>query len=57
MRPASDESLADQVRRFCEGLERQLSRQDWQVQQAEQVLRIYFVHFLQRTDRVERPAS
>jgi tRNA C32,U32 (ribose-2'-O)-methylase TrmJ len=34
-RPASDEPLVDQVRRFCESLERE-SWQDWQVRQAEQ---------------------
>jgi len=46
-RPASDAPLADQVREFCEGLER-ASLQDWQVHQAEHALRIYFVHFLKR---------
>ena len=56
-RPASDESLSDQVRRFCEDLERHGGRQDWQVRQAEQALRIYFVNFLQRTDWHRRPAS
>ena len=50
MRPASDEPLADQVRRFCEELERDGACEDWQVRQAEQALRIYFVNFLQRTD-------
>src|SRR3990172_8406646 len=49
-RPASNESLADQVRHFCEALEREGVWQDWQVRQAEQALRIYFVNFLQRTD-------
>ena len=39
LRPATDESLADRVRRFCEDLER-AGRQDWRVQQAEQALRI-----------------
>jgi len=48
-RPATDGSLADQVRSFCEDLERE-GRQDWQVRQAEQALRIYFVNFLNRTD-------
>ena len=57
IRPASDEPLADQVRRFCEDLEREPSCQDWQVRQAEQALRIYFVHFLQRTDWHKRPTS
>ena len=49
-RPASDEPLLDQVRRFCEELEQHDGCQDWQVRQAEQALRIYFVNFLQRTD-------
>ena len=57
MRPASDEPLADQVRRFCEDLERNGRCQEWQVRQAEQALRIYFVNFLQRTDWHRRPAS
>jgi hypothetical protein len=39
--------LADQVRRFCEDLERDAACQDWQVRQAEYALRIYFVNFLQ----------
>jgi integron integrase len=56
-RPASDEPLADQVRRFCEGLERDPGCQDWQVRQAEHALRMYFVNFLQRTDWSRRPAS
>jgi hypothetical protein len=51
MRPASDEPLADQVRRFCEGLERDRGCLDWQIRQAEHALRAYFVNFLQRTDR------
>lgn len=53
-RPASNEPFADQVRRFCEELERDDACQDWQVGQAEHALRIYFVNFLQRTDW-ERP--
>ena len=32
-------------------------RQDWQVQQAEQALRIYFLNFLNRTDWHRQPAS
>jgi len=56
VRPASNEPLADQVRQFCEQLERNDGCQDWQVQQAEQALRIYFVNFLQRTDW-HRPTS
>ena len=55
-RPASDEPLADQTRRFCEDLERD-GGQDWQVRQAEQALRIYFVNFLRRKDWQRRPAS
>jgi integron integrase len=54
-RPASDEPVADQVRRFCEGLEQGGVYQDWQIRQAEQALRIYFVNFLQRTDWHRRP--
>ena len=56
-RPASDEPAADQVRRFCEYLEREGVWQDWQVRQAEHALRIYFVNFLQRTDWQRRPMS
>ena len=56
-RPASDEPLADQVRRFCEDLERTNGVEEWQVRQAEHALRIYFVNFLDRTDWCQRPAS
>jgi integron integrase len=56
-RPASDEPVADQVRRFCEELEREGRWDDWQVRQAEHALRIYFVNFLQRTDWQRKPAS
>ena len=56
-RPASDEPLADQVRGFCEELEQSGACQDWQVRQAEQALRIYFVNFLQRTDWHRRSGS
>ena len=49
-RAASAEPLADQVRAFCEDLERNGECQDWQVRQCEHALRIYFVNFLQRTD-------
>ena len=56
-RPASNEPLADQVRRFREELERSGGCQDWQVIQAEQALRISFVNFLQRTDWHRRPGS
>jgi hypothetical protein len=48
--PASNEPLADRVRRLTEDLERSAGCQDWQVRQAEQAVRIYFVNFLQRTD-------
>jgi len=56
-RPASNEPVADQVRRFCEDLEREGVWQDWQVRQAEHALRIYFVNFLRRTDWHRRPVS
>jgi hypothetical protein len=56
-RPASDEPLADQVRRFCEELEREGRYEEWQVRQAEHALRIYFVNFLQRTDWQRNPSS
>jgi len=56
-RPALDEPVADQVRRFCEELERSGGCADWQVRQAEQALRIYFVNFLKRTDWHRRPIS
>jgi integron integrase len=55
-RPAADEPLADQVRRFCDDLERS-GCQEWQVRQAEHALRIYFVHFLKRTDWHRAAAS
>jgi hypothetical protein len=55
--PASDEPVADRVRRFCEDLEREGVWQDWQVQQAEYALRVYFVNFLQRSDWHRRPVS
>lgn len=55
-RPASNEPLGDQVRGFRDELEREGIWQDWQVRQAEQALRIYFVNFLQRTDW-RQPAS
>jgi integron integrase len=56
-RPASDEPLLDQVRGFCEDLERTGSAADWQVRQADHALRVYFVNFLKRTDWHRRPAS
>ena len=57
MRTASAEPLADQVRAFCEELEQSGDCQDWQVRQAEQALRIYFVNFLQRTDWHQQSSS
>ena len=56
-RPASDEPLADQVRGFCEELERNGGLEEWQVRQADQALRIYFVNFLKRTEWHRRPTS
>ena len=56
-RPAVDEPVADQVRRFCEALERNGGNAGWQVRQAEEALRIYFVNFLERTDWHRRPVS
>jgi hypothetical protein len=56
-RPASDEPLTDQVRGFCEELERNGGSEDWHVRQADQALRIYFVNFLKRTDWHKRPTS
>ena len=47
-RPASNEpALADQGAPVLQELERNGGCQDWQVRQAEQALRIYFVNFLQ----------
>ena len=56
-RPALNEPVADQVRGFCEEMERNGGNADWQVRQAEQALRIYFVNFLKRTDWHRRPVS
>ncbi len=56
-RPASDEPLADQVRGFCEELERNGGIEAWQVRQADQALRMYFVNFLKRTEWHRLPAS
>ena len=53
-RAASNEPLVDQVRQFCEELERNGGIQDWQVRQADQALCIYFVNFLKRTDWQQR---
>jgi len=49
-RPATDAPIAERVRHFCEALELEERREDWQVRQADHALRLYFVNFLQRTD-------
>jgi integron integrase len=56
-RPASNEALADQALRFREELERSARVQDWQLRQADQAVRMYFVNFLQRTDWRSQPAA
>jgi hypothetical protein len=56
-RPASSEPLADQVRRFCDELNALGTYADWQIHQAEDALRIYFVNFLHRTDWHRQPRS
>lgn len=56
-RPASTDPVGDQVRHFCEDLERDGRFADWQVRQAEHALRIYFVNFLERTDWQRRSES
>ena len=56
-RPASDEPVADQVRRLCEDLGREGVWQDWQVRQAEHAQHIYFVNVLQRIDWQRRPLN
>lgn len=53
-RPASTDPLVDQVRSFCEDLERD-GTQDWQVRQAEHALRIYWLKLLS-VRRLGRPA-
>lgn len=55
--PASDIPLSDQVRAFCETLERDAGIADWQVRQAHQALRIYFINFLKRTNWDQAPQS
>ena len=45
------------MRGVCEDLERNGGSEDWQVRQADQALRIYFVNFLKRTEWHRRPAS
>lgn len=54
--PAANEPIADQVQRFCESLERG-GKEEWQVDQARQTLRIYFVNFLKRLDWTAAPKS
>ncbi|MEI8083832.1 MAG: phage integrase N-terminal SAM-like domain-containing protein, partial [Actinomycetes bacterium] len=49
--------MADEVRHFCDDLERSGRFGDWQVRQAEQALQIYFVNFLDRTDWHRRPTT
>lgn len=53
-RPAIDMPLADQVRQFCESLEQDSRVADWQVQQANQALRIYFLAEAHRLDERRR---
>jgi hypothetical protein len=54
-RPASNEPIADQIRRFREDLEQEGTMQDRQIHRAEQALGIYFVNVLQRIDWHQRP--
>ena len=54
-RPAQDLPLGDQVRQFGDALEREGRWQDWQVRQAEQALRIYFVNFCSAPTGAARP--
>ena len=56
-REATSQALVDQVRRFCDDLERAGQSADWQIRQAEQALRLYFVEFLNRTDWSRQRAS
>ncbi len=55
--PAANEPLADQIRRFCEKLEQTDRHQAWQISQAEQALRIYFVNYLHRPDWHRQPQT
>ncbi len=48
--PAEPGVLSDRVRAFCEELEHAGRWQDWQVRQADQALRLYFLNFLRRSD-------
>jgi len=54
--PPSPTSLADRVRTFCEDLER-AGWQEWQIHQADQALRLYFVNFLARTHWEDTPRN
>lgn len=56
-RPASEQPLVDQTRHFCDELQRNGGCEDWQVRQAEEALRVYFVNFLHRTDWHHRPQN
>ncbi len=56
-RPVEAEPLADRVRRFCEALEAQGRWQDWQIQQADRALRLFFLNFQKSTDWHQQPAS
>jgi integron integrase len=49
-RPQPGASLQDRVQQFREQIERDDGIQDWQVRQAEDALRLYFVNFRQVTD-------
>lgn len=49
-RPAAGEALEDRVQRFRERLEANEKIADWQVAQAEQAIRLYFVNFRQTTN-------
>jgi integron integrase len=54
-RPVSPgESLQDRVQKFREDLERRGRWQDWQIEQAERAVRLYFVNFLKQTDWAAR---
>jgi hypothetical protein len=56
-REATAAPLADQVRRFCEDLERTGRYGVWQIRQAEHALRLYFANVLARTDWLRQPPS
>ena len=46
----TDEALEDRVQRFVERLEASDKITDWQVRQAEQAIRLYYMNFLKVTD-------